>query len=184
MRSKGIIKPTYQPTAQNLLVNGDFEEEILNAGFDWRIAKVEGVNVAPDRSTFHSPSRSLQISFIGKTNLAYSGVYQFVRVEPNRSYRLRGFLKTDGITTDSGLRLQVHDLYDSAQLQKLSESITGTTGGWTQVVLDFTTGGKTELVVLSVMRLPSAKLDNLIAGRVWLDDVSLSELSVAPAHTR
>jgi hypothetical protein len=184
LRRKGIIKPTYQPTAQNLLVNGDFEEEILNAGFDWRIAKIEGVNVAPDRSTFHSPSRALQVSFGGKANLAYSGVYHYVRVDPNRSYRLRGFLKADGITTDSGLRFQIHDPYDPAQLHMLSEGITGTTGGWTQVVLDFTTGPKTRLVVMSVTRLPSAKLDNLIAGRAWLDDISLIELSAAPTRPR
>jgi len=176
LRRKGLIQPTYQPTAQNLLVNGDFEEDILNAGFDWRIASVEGVQVAPDGSNFHSPSRALQISFGGKSNLNFFGVYQFVKVEPNRAYRLKAFLKTDGITTDSGPRLRVYDAYDARQLQKFSESLTGTSGGWNQVVLDFTTGPLTELVIVGVARVPSSKLDNRIAGRVWVDDVNLVPL--------
>ena len=29
LRDKGLIVPTYQPTAQNLIINGNFEEEIL-----------------------------------------------------------------------------------------------------------------------------------------------------------
>jgi tetratricopeptide (TPR) repeat protein len=184
LRSKGLINPTYQPTAENQIVNGDFEEDILNAGFDWRIAKVEGVHVAPDGSNFHSPSRALQISFDAKTNLSYSGVYQFVRVQPSRAYRLRAFIKTEGITTDSGPRLRVRDYYDATQLHKFSESITGTTGGWTPVNLDFMTGPMTELILVSISRLPSTKLDNLIRGRVWVDDASLTEISAVPSRAR
>ena len=170
----GLIPPTHQPAAQNLIVNGDIEEEILNLGFDWRITKVEGVHVTPDGSVFHSPSRALQISFNGKSNLYYLGLYQFVRVEPGRSYQLKGYLRTESITTDSGPRLRVQDAYDASQLQKFSESVTGSSGGWNQIILDFTAGPRSELVVVGVARLPSRKLDNQIAGTVWVDDVSLS----------
>ena len=174
LHARGLIKPTYQPTPQNMLVNGDFEEDILNMGFDWRIAPVDGVLTAIDSTNFHSPSRSLQITFLGKTNLEYRGVYQYVRVEPGRSYRLQGFLRTDAITTESGPRLEVRDAYDSLALEQFSESLTGTSPGWSQAILDFTAGPKTELVVVGVARLPSRKLDNLIAGKVWVDDVRLT----------
>ncbi len=174
LRAQGLIAPTYQPSAKNLIINGNFEEDILNTGFDWRIAKVEGVHAVPDESTFHSPSHALRIIFPGKANLAYSGVYQFVRVEPNRKYRLQAHVKTDGITTDSGPRLRVADAYTPADLLLFSEDITGTSVGWNLVSLEFTTGPQTELIIVSVARQPSRKLDNLIAGKVWLDDVGLA----------
>jgi hypothetical protein len=40
--------------------------------------------------------------------------------------------------------------------------------------LDFTAGPKTELIVVRLTRLPSKKFDNLISGKVWLDDVQLT----------
>ena len=174
LRDKGLLKPTYQPTPQNLMINGDFEEGLFDAGFDWRIAKVEGAQTIAHGDAFHSPSHSLRVAFDGKANLSFAPVYQFVRVEPNQKYRLQGYLKTDRITTDSGVRLRVHDSYDPAKLLVFSESYTGTTPSWSQVTLDFKSGPTTELIVVSLVRPPSKKLDNLIAGTAWLDDVSLT----------
>ncbi|MFB3923234.1 MAG: hypothetical protein ACE145_16050 [Terriglobia bacterium] len=184
LRDKGLIKPNYQPTPQNLLVNGDFEEEVLNLGFDWRIVPVKGVYAGLDGSTYHSPSHSLLIRFSGNENVSYNHVLQYVSVEPGRSYRLTGFLKCEGITTDSGPRLQVRDAYDITLLNKLSEAVTGTSGGWTPVVLEFTTGPKTDLIIVNTARAPSTKLDNLIAGKVWLDDISLTPLPAEGNPTR
>ena len=39
--------------------------------------------------------------------------------------------------------------------------------------LQVTAGPKTNLVLGGATRLPSHKLDNLIAGKVWVDDLSL-----------
>jgi len=129
-----------------------------------------------DTSNFHSADHSLMVQFSGKQNLDYHNVFQYVKVEPGKSYRLQGFFRTEGITTDSGPRLEVRDVYDPASLDKFSESLTGNTEGWTSVILDFKTTPKTTLVLVMLARLPSQKLDNQIAGRVWLDDVSLTPL--------
>ena len=180
LRRKGLIAANYEATSKNLLMNGDFEEQVLQMGFDWRIIPLEGVYAGIDRTTFHSPSSSLVIQFSGKQNLGYRYVFQYVKVEPGRSYRLQGFMKSEGITTDSGPRLAVRDAYDPNILEKLSEDLEGTTVSWTLVTVDFTTGPKTELIALSVSRLPSRKLDNLIAGKVWLDDLTLT---MSPAET-
>ena len=182
--SKGVIKPTYQPTGDNLLVNGNFEEDLLKMGFDWHIVPREGNYVGLDGSTFHSPSHAFLITFSGKENVNYRHVFQYVRVSPGHSYRLTGFLKTEGITTDSGPRLEVRDAYDRAALEEFSEGLTGTSGGWSQVILDFTTGRKTDLIVVGISRLPSTKLDNLIAGKVWVDDLSLTPLPASAARAR
>jgi len=37
---------------------------------------------------------------------------------------------------------------------------------------------------VTVTRLPSRKLDNLIAGKVWVDDLSLTAVSTDTANTR
>ena len=184
LKINGQIKPTYGPTARNLIVSGDFEEDLLNLGFDWRIAPVEGIFAGLDGSNYHSPSRAMHIRFSGKENVDYRHVYQYVSVEPGHSYRLTGFLKTEGITTDSGPRLAVRDAYDPSALQKFSESITGSTVGWTQVILDFTAGPKTTLLVVSVARPPSTKIDNRIDGKVWVDDVTLVGIPAEEARPR
>jgi hypothetical protein len=83
-------------------------------------------------------------------------------------------MKTKDITTDSGPRLEVCDAYNAAALDKFTDDSTGTSDGWTPLILDFTTGPKTELIVVRLVRLPSKKFDNLISGKVWLDDVLLT----------
>ncbi len=174
LRRRGLIKATLIENTNNLIINGDFEDDFLNMGFDWRIAPVGGVYAGLDRTTYHSPSHSLLIQFSGKQNIDYRQVWEYVRLAPGRSYHLEGFAKTVDITTDSGPRLEVRDAYDPASLEKFSESLTGSTTGWSSLSLDFSTGPKTELVVVGIARLPSRKLDNLIAGKVWIDDLTLT----------
>jgi hypothetical protein len=165
-------------------MNGAFEERVLNMGFDWRILPLEGVYAGLDQTTFHSASHSLFVQFPGKQNLTYRHVLQYVKVEPGRSYRLRGFMKSEGITTDCGPLLEVRDPYDTRALDAFTESLQGNSMGWIPVSVDFTTGPKTELIAVTVTRLPSRKLDNLIAGKVWVDDLSLTAVSTDTANTR
>lgn len=184
LRRKGLIPANYEATSKNLLVNGDFEEKPLPMVFDWRIITLEGVYVGIDRSAFHSPSSSLVIQFSGKQNLDYRHVFQYVKVEPEHSYRLQGFMKSEGITTDSGPRLEVREAYNPNVLERFSEDLVGTTTSWTLLTVDFTTGPKTELIVVGVSRLPSQKLDNLIVGKVWVDDLTLTTSPVEKALAR
>ncbi len=177
LQRKGLVRNPSSGSHENLLSNGDFEDELLNMGFDWRVVRLEGVYTGLDQTFYQSPSHALLVRFSGKQNLDYRQVYQYVKVSPGRSYRLQAFLRSEGITTDSGPRLEVRDAYDPAALDKFSEDLRGTTSGWTSLMLDFTTGPKTELVLVGLSRLPSHKLDNLIAGKVWLDDVSLTPVS-------
>ncbi len=177
LEKKGLVRGATTGEDANLLTNGDFEDELMNMGFGWRIAPVQDVYVGLDQSTYHSPSHSLLVQFPGKGNLDYRQVYQYVKVSPGHSYRLEAFMKTDGITTDSGPRLEVRDVYDMSALDTFSEDLTESTPSWTPVTLDFKTGSKTQLIVVTLTRLPSKKLDNQIAGRVWLDDVRLTPVT-------
>ncbi|MGH9435548.1 MAG: hypothetical protein ACRD06_06080, partial [Terriglobia bacterium] len=174
LRDKGLIPATYESTAQNLVENGDFEDHLLGMGFDWRVAAVPGVYAGLDDSTFHSPSKSLLIQFPGNQNLDYHNVYQFVPVLPNHRYHLLGYMKAQGITTDSGPRLEVRDAYNPALLDKYTDQITGTTPSWVALTLDFETGPKTRLLSVAIARQASQEFINQIAGKFWVDDVTLT----------
>ena len=176
LRSKGVIGPLAHPTDQNLVIDGDFEQDGPYIGFGWRIVPAPGTYAGIDSTHHHSASHSFLVQFSGKNNIDYENVFEFVRVSPSHSYRLSAYLRTEGITTDSGPRLRVRDAYDLSQVDKVSDDLEGSSGGWQQVLLDFKTGPRTELIIVGLARLPSRKLDNQIAGRVWLDDVNLGPL--------
>jgi len=174
LQQKGLIRSSSSLSGANLIFNGDFEDEFLNFGFAWRIIPLEGVYAGIDSSIYHSPSHALMVQFSGKDNLQFEHVYQYVKVASGQAYHLQALMKTEGITTDSGPRLEVYDAFNPTVLDKLTDDLTGTTDAWTTLLLDFVTGPKTEMVVVRLKRLPSKKIDNLIAGRVWLDDVRLT----------
>jgi hypothetical protein len=182
LREKGLIPPTYESTPENLLENGDFEEQPLGFGFDWREAQGGGIFVGLDSSVYHSASHSLMVEFPGTENFNYHNVYEFVLVLPEHEYRLFAYMKTDGITTDSGPRMEVRDAYNPAALDKYSDQLVGTSSGWQPLSIDFKTGPKTRLLAVTIARLPSDEFKNKIAGRFWVDDVSLTP-EAFPAET-
>lgn len=183
LESKRLLPTSFQKDESNLITDGGFEEETLNLGFGWRVDPLEGIFVGRDRSEFHSGTSSFLIQFSGKENVTYRHVFQFVKVQPNQAYRLQGYMRTEGITTDSGPRLEVRDAYNVAALDKYTDDLRGDSLGWTRVAADFVTGPKTSLVIVSVTRLPSQKIDNAISGKVWLDDVSLTPGAARPQPT-
>jgi tetratricopeptide (TPR) repeat protein len=160
----------------NLVLNGDFEQGLENIGFGWRVGGVPGVYVGLDSTVFHSSGHSLLISFQGTENLAYRDVFQWVKVTPAVAYEARAYMKTDNITTDSGPRLEVLDTLNFRALDQFSQQLTGTNADWTLLTVKFTPK-ETHYVTICVARVPSAKLDNKIAGKVWVDDVSVSPLA-------
>lgn len=175
LRTKRLI--SLRESDENLLLNSDLEEEPLNMGFDWRLIPAEGLYSGLDPMTYHSPSHALLIEFEGKQNVDYRNFYQYVIVDPGETYRLRAFMKTQDITTDSGPSLEVRDAYNPNVLEKLSPGLLGNTVGWTPVTLDFTVPPETQLIIVGVARLPSRKFDSLIAGKVWVDDFTLTPLA-------
>jgi hypothetical protein len=180
LRAKGIIPPTYESTAQNLVENGDFEQPLLGVGFDWRILQGGGIYEGLDSSVYHSASHSLIIQFPGTDNFDFHNVYQFVVVLPEHHYRLFAYMKTEGITTDSGPRMEVRDVYNPAGFDKFSDALTGTSSGWEPLSIDFKTPAKTRLIAVTVARLASEEFKNKIAGRVWVDDVTLTPEVLPP----
>jgi tetratricopeptide (TPR) repeat protein len=162
-----------QPDSKNRVTNGGFEDPMVNGGFGWRLTPIEGADTSLDTEIVHDGSRSLLVHFDGKHNLEFGHVMQYVPVEPDTNYHFVAYSRSEGITTDSGPRIAVYDAYDRAALALETENVIGTTS-WQEQRLEFRTGPRTKLLVVQVARPASRKLDNQIAGSLWLDDFSLS----------
>jgi len=164
--------PVRTDAGTGLIFNGGFEQEILNGGFDWREAPVSGAQFARETGTAHSGRNSLRVTFDGSANPDFAQVQQYVPAEPSRRYRLSAFLRTEAISTESGMGLEVEDARDPRTLNRFTETLTGS-HPWTLVEVKFETGPRTHLLLISLRRKPANKLDNKLSGTVWLDDVSL-----------
>jgi hypothetical protein len=171
-RFPSLIPPP--ASRDNLIENGNFQADILNGGFDWRVNPIQGVTLT--RVSEGAPSvanHSLRLNFDGSQNLYYDAVAQFVPVEPNTRYDFSAALRTSSITTDSGLSLQLADAYDPAKIFGATDPVLGTKP-WSQHKFSFVTSNDTHLLLLTVVRKPSHKLDANLAGTFWFSHVALT----------
>ena len=156
-----------------LVYDGGFEREISGGGFGWRQADVSGAAFDFDTDEKHSGARSARVTFDGTQNLSYQHLSQDVLVQPRTRYRFRCYLRTDQISTDSGMRFEIRDLRRPQDLDAFTPNETGTQS-WTMEEAAFVTGPQTRLVQIGLRRSPSTHLDNKLSGTVWVDDVDIS----------
>jgi hypothetical protein len=157
----------------NLITNGDFEkEQILGGGFDWKIEKVPGAEVSFDPSVAFEGKRSLKIVFDGKENVDFYHVYQFVPLKSDTEYLLTANVKTQTVTTKSGLKIEVVGVGGS--LHGVSETLTGD-NEWRELIVSFRTPAQLQGGLVRVRREKADKFDRYIRGTVWIDNVRLTE---------
>lgn len=158
----------YQPSSENLIVNGDFSLEVLNGGFDWRYQKLPNVSLALDPTQFHTGHRSLSIAFDGR-GIEDAGIHQLVPVESNASYDFSAYFKSENIQGAGGPRFVIQDLFNNA-VYFASDELKDA-DFWKQVGGSFTTGPTTKMVMLRVQRVPPG---SPIRGKLWIDGVRLT----------
>ena len=157
----------------NLITNGNLQADILDGAFDWRVFPVKGVAVNQDSTGPTADSRSLRIEFDGSQNLYYGSVLQFVPVQPHTKYTFSAFTRSQAITTEAGVGIQISDGYDPNKILGSTDPLIGTTP-WSEQSFSFETPPDTRLLIVRIGRAPSQKLDNKIAGAFWLSRVSLA----------
>lgn len=166
----GFSLPT--SAAGSLVFDGGFEKDLSRGGFGWRQEDVPGADFNFDTAQKHSGMRSVRIEFDGTQNLAYQNLYQDILVVPGTHYHFQGYLRTDHISTDSGMRFEILDPKDTKDLDVFTPNATGS-HPWTIEETDFTAGPKTHLIRIRLTRAPSERFDNQLSGTVWVDDVDL-----------
>jgi tetratricopeptide (TPR) repeat protein len=152
--------------AANQVVNSGFEQEILNDGFDWRIAPQDNVTVETTAEESFHGGHSLAVNF-DASNTGNAGILQWVPLQPGASYVLSFAYKAEELEGAHGISLVVSDAATQKPLLTTSE-MTGSSA-WQELHQSFHTGPSTDLVALELKR-PSG---TLIRGKLWLDEVRI-----------
>ena len=164
--------PHDPPLKHSLIWNGDFAHPFENGGLGWRWNAPTGAAIDFDTTPPPAGVRSVRVDFGGGSNLEVSEPMQYVAVEPNRKYHFHGYMETEGITTESGMRFSIFDPNHNSEVYLLTENLTGS-HKWTAEDLEVPTGPDTHFLVVRLLRTGSRLFDNKLSGTVWLADVTL-----------
>jgi len=161
---------SYLPSTANLVENGNFSLDILNAGFDWQYQKLSSVTLTLDPSDFHAGRRSLLIAFDG-TGIREAGIYQLIAVQPNTTYDFTAYYKNgDGeMEGAGGPHFTIQDMYTQAVYYESDELKQATF--WKSDDGEFTTGPDCKLIVLHIRRLPAG---SPMRGKLWVGDFHIT----------
>lgn len=157
----------YLPSQGNLIVNGDFNFDILNAGFDWQYQKQTSVQLTLDPTDSHGGRRSLEITFDGP-GISEAGFYQLIAVQPSTTYDFTAYYKNSDMEGAGGPHFTIQDMYSQTvyyESEELKDS-----GFWKAAYGEFTTSPDCKLIVLHIRRLPAG---NPMRGKLWVGDFHL-----------
>jgi tetratricopeptide (TPR) repeat protein len=175
-------EPDLAVHGDSLVSDGTFQDGFPNGGLGWQWQSQDGTVIDFDSSTPDGKGRSVRLDFSGSVNTNLSEPVEDVAVEPGQTYHFHAAIRTDQISTDSGMRFMITDpIAGGVNVQ--SENLTGT-HPWTNVDLDVTTTPRTHFLAIELFRDPSQRFDNKLSGSAWIADVSLvpAEASTAQAH--
>ena len=157
----------YQPSSANLVINGDFNLDVLNGGFDWLYEQSKQASLALDPTQSHSGHRSLLITLDARS-IDDAGIRQLVPVNPAVSYDFSAHFKAEDMQGAGGLRFTIQDRYSQATY--FTSDDLKDADFWKEVSGRFTTGPDTKLLVLRLQRVPPGLP---IRGKLWIDGVRL-----------
>ncbi|HKQ87514.1 MAG TPA: tetratricopeptide repeat protein [Candidatus Acidoferrales bacterium] len=164
-------EPGLAVQGESLVSDGRFENAFPNGGLGWTWQTELGAAIDFDDSTPNGKGRSVRLDFNGGVNANIRQPFQYVAVEPGRTYHFHAAIRTSEISTESGMRFLVDDPFHGG-MNLQSPNLTGT-HRWTNVDFDVATTPRTHFLVIELFRDPSKRFDNKLSGSVWVADVSL-----------
>lgn len=157
----------------SILWDGGFESGITGGGFTWLFPdNYRNVQVAIDSQEKHSGNHSLRLIFGGESNVNFNGLCHYVPVQPSTSYRFSAWVRTQALTTDQGVRFQLHSLGTQGTSATLTPDVHGSQP-WTLIEIPWSAGKDVQELQVCLVRLPSNQDENKIQGAAWVDDVAL-----------
>ncbi|MCB1715779.1 MAG: hypothetical protein KDK05_11660 [Candidatus Competibacteraceae bacterium] len=159
------------------LYNGDFEQPLINGGLGWRYRERAGFRIQRDRREHYTGQYSVLIQFTGSENVNFSDLRQRIIIPGGQRYRLRGYWKAYDVSTRSGVYLELLSLHPTQRIAIASKPRYGT-WPWEPFELLVDVPDDVRLLELRLRRRATNALDNKIAGKIWLDDLTfVSEVS-------
>ncbi len=158
--------------------NGGFEGAILEDAqkvyFNWKIVKLDKVDVKPDQLKKHEGGRSLRIAFSGFTGVEVKNVWQVVAVKSSTRYKLSFWVRTENLKSAGTPLIEIVNANDN-KLIATSGAFPTDTNEWSEIKLDFVSPADAEGVLI---RLDRAYCGDAcpIVGTVWIDEFALEAL--------
>jgi hypothetical protein len=160
----------YLPS-QNLIVNPRFEQDVLNAGFDWHYYERSDVKITLDESA-PGGSHAILVTFAGP-GITETGLFQLVAVAPNTQYQFSVHFKTDELEGAGGPAFVIRD--ELTGTVYLTTEALKNPGSWREITGHFETGPDAKLISVRIVRIPAG---NAIRGHLWMDEVQLVRLQL------
>ena len=157
----------------NFLFNGGFDQPIADGPFDWQLSKDSDAAITVDPAARTGGKASLRIDFSGQSNIAFQHVSHLIFARGG-TLQLTGSVKCSGLTTNEGVFLRVSDRDDPRRFTFETEPIRERSD-WKPFEYSLQVPGKDRLLRLEIVRRPSEKFDNKIAGTIWFGNLRLSE---------
>ena len=153
--------------AANLLPNESFEQQEGGRPAPWRTDVWRGKGTFEHASAGRTGGRSVGIVSQEGADVSWACT---VPVEPYATYRLSGWIKTDGVAagTGRGALLNVHNIQPTA-----TAAVTGTRD-WTRVEVVFETRGEDAVQINCLLGGWG-----LSTGKAWYDDLRLEQVGEA-----
>jgi tetratricopeptide (TPR) repeat protein len=159
-----------------LLVNAGFEDDLRNAGFDWRFNNTGAVTLFQDDDDPHSGRHSLAITYNGASTTD-AGLWQIFPVTPGTSMHLTAYTRTKDLLAAIPPRLGIEDYYSRALVATGPEI--AVSSNWQPTSLDFTVPPDSHLLAI---RIVQGQQPTRAKGTLWLDDFQLSASSPAASQ--
>lgn len=164
-------EPQLAVSAASPVSDGAFQSSFPDGGLGWRWQSELGASIDFDSSTPNGKGRSVRLDFSGGVNVDVTEPMQYVAIQSGQAYHFHASMRTEGITTDSGMRIVISDVLEgNSNVQ--SASFIGT-HPWTDIDLDIPPWPQTHFLVIQLRRDQSKYFDNKLGGSVWIADVSL-----------
>lgn len=174
---KAVLASVSAPTAArakapaaNLIANDSFENERDGRPLEWNTSTHSGRGEFGLGDVGHSGKRSARIASENGGDISWS---QRVNVEPNTSYKLTAWIKTENVRGAMGALLNMHELQSGTPVR--TRPVTGTKD-WTQVEAEFNSGDHKMLTVNCLFGGWGRS-----TGVAWFDDIKLVQQSATTA---
>jgi tetratricopeptide (TPR) repeat protein len=172
--------PALQQAKDSVVWDPSFESGTEGYSFSWRYQPVtQGVQILLDPKQKHSGSQSLRLTFDGKHNENLEPACTVVNVEPKTAYHFSGWVRTQDLTTNSGIGFRIHSVGGPAPSINQTSEIHDT-NPWTSLEMVWTAGPQVHQASICIMREPSDTANMNISGTAWVDDVNLVPQSAEP----
>lgn len=121
----------------------------------------------------------MRIDFQGDQNIDLRSPYQRVWLAPGLRYRLELQVRFEDLTTDQGPYFEVVPERGGQPLAT-TPMLSGSSV-WESIAAEFRAPEEQEPLLVRLRRLPSQRIDSLIQGTLWIDDVRLAQTSAEAA---